>query len=432
MSESPSTWRDPDLGKSPEVLLAERARRLDDALAMRRPDRIPLQLKPGFLAAEMAGEPHGVMFSDPERALQLQVAAAIRFGPDTMAAGMGTPGPSEALGDRMTKWPGYGFDEHGSFQFVEHEFMKADEYDRFIFDPSDYAIRTYLPRAFSELEGLARLPPIGMWNFGYYNLGSVGLLGSDEVVRAFEALAEAARRQRAYGEWAARATEALEAVGIPPVPWRGSLIEAPFDFMSDTLRAMKGIFLDLRRQPDQLLKAQEKAIRIQVEHAVHFKEATGLTWTSIPLHRGSDGMMSIPQFEKHYWPQLKDMLLQLIDAGITPNVFYEGVWDQRLEYLAELPRGRTTGMFQSTDLFKAKEVLGDTMAILGGMPTSLLRAGPVSAIREHTHEICERVGKGGGFVMQPTINEMEGGDPALISAWIAATREFGVYDTDTA
>jgi hypothetical protein len=42
-----------------------------------------------------------------------------------------------------------------------------------------------------------------------------------------------------------------------------------------------------------------------------------------------------------------------------------------------------------------KEVLGDTMAIMGGMPTSLLRAGPVSAIRERTHEVCERVGKGG-------------------------------------
>jgi uroporphyrinogen-III decarboxylase len=190
---------------------------------------------------------------------------------------------------------------------------------------------------------------------------------------------------------------------------------------------MKGIFLDLRRQPEQLLKAQEKAIRIQVEYAIHFKEATGLTWTSIPLHRGSDGMMSIAQFEKHYWPQLKDMLLQLIDAGITPNVFYEGAWDQRLEYLAELPRGKTTGMFQSSDIFRVKEVLGDTMAILGGMPTSLLRAGPASAIRERTHEVCERVGKGGGFVMQPTINEMEGGDPELISAWIAATKEFGVY-----
>ena len=422
------SWTNPDLDKTPAVLAEERARRLDDALHLRQPDRVPVQFAPGFLAAEMAGQPHGVLFSDLDLALELQVAAAKRFGPDTMSASKGHFGPSEALGDRMTKWPGYGFDENGSFQFVEHDFMKATDYDAFIFDPSDYAIRTYLPRAFSELEGLAKLPPIGMWNFGYYHVPSVGMLGSDEMVRAFEALAEAARRQRDFGAWVAKATTALEVeAGIPPVPWRGSLVEAPFDFMSDTLRAMKGIMLDLRQRPEPLLRAQEKAIRIQVEHAIHFKELTGLTWTSIPLHRGSDGFMSIAQFEKFYWPQLRDMLLQLIDAGITPYVFYEGNWDQRLEYLAELPPGKTVGAFQSSDIFKVKEVVGSTMAILGGMPTSLLRTGPVSLIRERVHEVCERVGAGGGFVMIPTINEMEGCDPELVAAWIDATKEFGVY-----
>ena len=295
-------WTNPDVGKSPEVLLEERTRRLDDALHLRQPDRVPLQFAPGFLAAEMAGEPHGILFSDLDRALELQLAAARYFQPDTMSAGKGHPGPSAVLGDRMTKWPGHGFDEDGSFQFIEHEFMKPEDYDAFLFDPSDYAIRTYLPRGFSALEGLATLPPIGMWNFGFYHLPSIGLLGSDEVVRAFEALAEAARVWRAYGDWAARATDALSAIGIPPVPWRGSLIEAPFDFMSDTLRAMKGIMLDLRQRPEPLLKAEEKALRIQVEYARHFKDLTGLTYTSIPLHRGSDGFMSIPMFEKFYWP----------------------------------------------------------------------------------------------------------------------------------
>ena len=61
----------------------------------------------------------------------------------------------------------------------------------------------------------------------------------------------------------------------------------------------------------------------------------------IPLHRGSDGFMSLKQFEKFYWPQLKEMIERLVDAGITPSVYYEGVWDQRLEYLAELPKGKT-------------------------------------------------------------------------------------------
>ena len=60
-------------------------------------------------------------------------------------------------------------------------------------------------------------------------------------------------------------------------------------------------------------------------------------------------------------------MMGLIDAGIMPYVFYEGVWDQRLEYLAELPRGKTVGWFQASDIFKVKDVVGDTMCIAGGM-----------------------------------------------------------------
>jgi len=423
------TWTNPDLGKPPNVLAAERARRLDDALAMRQPDRIPIQFRPGFLAAEMAGLPHGALFDDPELALELQVAAALRFAPDTMAAGLGHPGPSAALGDRMTKWPGHGFGPDGSFQFHEHEFMTVADYDAFLFDHADWAVRTYLPRAFEKLEGLASLPPLGMTLFGYYNLVNLGTLASEPVVAALEALAEAARRQQDYGAWSARAADRLLAVGVPPIPWRGSLIEAPFDFLSDTLRGMRGIFLDLRQRPEQLLAAEEKALRIQVEYARHFAATTGLTYTSIPLHRGSDGFMSLAQFERFYWPQLKEMLLQLVDAGITPNVFYEGVWDQRLEYLRELPAGKTVGMFQSSDIFRVKEVLGDVMCIMGGMPISLLRAGPASAIRERTHEVCERVGQGGGFIMIPSINELEGCDPELLQVWVDSTKEFGAYST---
>jgi hypothetical protein len=38
------------------------------------------------------------------------------------------------------------------------------------------------------------------------------------------------------------------------------------------------------------------------------------------------------------------------------------------------------------------------------------------------------VGKGGGFVMIPTINEVEACDPALIAAWVDATKEYGAYE----
>ena len=105
--------------------------------------------------------------------------------------------------------------------------------------------------------------------------------------------------------------------------------------------------------------------RLELEFAINTCKATGMNRAFLPLHRGSDGFMSLKQFENLYWKQLKHVLETLVENGITPIVFYEGCWDQRLEYLAELPKGKTVGWFQSSDIFKVKEIVGDTMCIVG-------------------------------------------------------------------
>ena len=46
-----------------------------------------------------------------------------------------------------------------SYQFVEGEYMEADEYDALIKDPSDFALRTYMPRVLGALEPLRKLYP---------------------------------------------------------------------------------------------------------------------------------------------------------------------------------------------------------------------------------------------------------------------------------
>ena len=219
----------------------------------------------------------------------------------------------------------------------------------------------------------------------------------------------------------------LIALGFAPATFVGSLIETPFDFMSDTLRGMRGIMLDIHRRPAKLLAAMEKVLKFQLEFAISWSRATGINVCFIPLHRGSDGFMSLPQFEKFYWPTLKAMQLSLVEAGIQPFVFYEGVWDQRLQYLTELPRGKTAGLFQSSDIFKVKEVVGDTMCIMGGMRNSLLQAGTAAEVRDLTIRLCREVGRGGGFIMSTGIGEMEGCRPDLVKVWVDTTKEYGVY-----
>jgi uroporphyrinogen-III decarboxylase len=413
--------------KTAEQLFAERAKRMQDALELRQPDRIPIQLGFGYMLAEMGGITRQEQHENGEKEQELMEKAALYYEPDSVMGLFNNPGAALAVGDRMTRFPGHGLPPNGSFQFVEGEYMKPEDYDAFIEDPADWSIRKYWPRVFSELEGLAMLPPLGIAAFGTYALFQLGIFKAPPVAQALRALANAVEAQAAADVRMITSSQRLAALGFIPPLFAGSIVEAPFDFMSDTLRGMRGIMLDIHRRPEKLLKAMEKCLAFQLEHAINFRQATGMKMCFIPLHRGSDGFMSLPQFEKFYWPTLKTMQEVLVENDIIPFVFYEGVWDQRLKYLAELPKGKVSGLFQFSDIFKVKEVLGETMCIAGGMRNSLLQAGTAEEVRQWTKKVCEVVGKDGGFVMTTGIGEMEGCRPDLVKVWVDSTKEYGVY-----
>ena len=421
------SFTDSDAGKTAEQNFSERSKRLQDAMQLKQPDRIPIQLVMSYMLAEMYGVTRQEQHENAEKEMEMLEKAALHFQPDCIFGVYNNPGPSKAVGDRMTKFPGHGLGPNGSFQFVEGEYMKGEDYDAFIDDPADWSIRKYWPRVFSELEGMALLPPLGIAAFGTYSLTNLAVFKAPPMVKALRALSQAIEAQAEAQERIIQTTQRLKDLGFAPPPFGGVALEAPFDLMSDTLRGMRGIMMDMYRRPQKLLAAQEKMLRFQLEHAIGWSRAAGINIAFIPLHRGSDGFMSLPQFEEFYWPQFKTLIEQLVDAGIMPFVFYEGIWNKRLEYLAQLPKGKTVGWFQASDIFKTKDIVGDTMCIAGGMPNSLLKAGTSEEVRQLTIQLCKEVGKGGGFIMTTGVGEMEGSKLELVKVWVDTTKEFGVY-----
>ena len=290
-----STAVSPDVGKTVDQLRAEREKRVNDAMEMRQPDRIPISVPFGNLLADMEGITRQELYGNPERARTALGKAALRFRPDLAGGVYYSPLPSRLLGDRMTKWPGYGLSENSSFQYHEGEYMKAEDYDAFLADPGDWAIRVYLPRVFGELEGLAKLPHLGVAALGYFATGNLGDLASPQVARAFLALLHAAQAHVAHMGRIGETVKYMYDLGFPSVSIvSGEMLAAPFDFMSDTLRGMRGIFLDMRRCPEKLLAAEEKVLEFQVENAIARSKARGSKSVGIPLHRGSDGFTPCP------------------------------------------------------------------------------------------------------------------------------------------
>ena len=410
-------------------LFAKRLKRFEDAVQLKRPDAVPVVVTFGNLMSELAGCTKRELYENPEREIPVLERAVLELQPDAAMGMPLAPGISLELGDRMVLWPGHGIGDDDSFQVHEQEFMKASEYDELFRDPSDFAIRKFLPRMFSELEGLAMLPPVSLSLGGFFGfLQGAMIFTLPPVVKALRALESAGASNARWISHLMECSARLEKLGFPGIPfYNGATIWPPFDFIGNSLRGMKGIFLDMRRCPEKLLAAEERIIDIFIDHSVQVSRVRNVNYAHIATNRGSDGFISLRDFERFYWPQLKIIVFRLIENGITPYLSFEGVWDQRLKYLQELPKGKIIGQFQDTNLFKAKEMLGDTMCIVGGMPVSLLWGGTISEVEQYTKRICQEVGSGGGFIMYPSIGELQGCKWDLLKAWIEATREYGTY-----
>lgn len=418
-------------GKTVEQLYEEREKRVRDAIELRVPDRVPVTVGTGVFAARYAGLTASVMYYDHAAYREACKKVLLDFEPDTGAATMATNSGlvMEILDTRHQRWPGGNLPANIPYQFVEGEYMKQDEYDLFLNDPSDFIMRTYLPRIYRVLAPLSKLPPFRTIIGGTGFIALLGFLNRPEFQQLAKTLHQAAQEQEKVRKEGADFAEEMARLGFPSQQQQGGGIgNAPFDTIADQLRGMRGAMLDMFRCPDKLLAACDKILEWRIAQATPANPKTrgNPKRQGMPLHRGSDGFMSIKQFEKFYWPTLKKAILKNIELGYVAAPFWEGIWNDRLEYLLELPKGKVVFFCELTDIFRAKEVLGNHMCIQGGVPPTLLQVGSPSEVEELCKKLIKTVGKGGGYILGAG-SAIDYAKPANIKAMVDAAKKYGWY-----
>ena len=237
-----------------------------------------------------------------------------------------------------------------------------------------------------------------------------------------------ARIAREAVEWQKQVMDMFTALNECGFPGRTAMAGGgvPYDMISDFLRGMRGAMLDMYRCPDKLMAAIEKMSQQTLKRIAMGPKVTEFTTAFIALHRGADGFMSLKQFEQFYWPYLMKLVNALVDAGYTPEIFFEGDYTQRLEYLRELPKGKVIARFDRSDMAKAKEILGGHVCISGNVPASLLQTSDVEGVKKYCKWLIDVVGKDGGFIMGPgsVVDEVK---PENLKAMVDFTREYGQY-----
>ena len=406
-----------------------RAQRYADVIQLRQPDRVPTTAFTGDLQQHLTGTSLGDYFYDYPKAAKGAIEFFERFPEfEYYPASNFEPGPVfDKVKYQLYRWPGGQLKADQGFQYIEGEYMTADEYDELIRNPDGWLLRSYVPRIMPGLAGLANIPVLlGTSELPFVPFFFAGM-AAPPVTEALEALLEASRLTMEYmGQIGQTIGFAVFGKGMPMTV--GGFSKAPFDFLGDTLRGTRAVMMDLFRRPQKVLAACEALTPLAIKMAVDAAAGAGVPFAFIPLHKGADGFMSDADFEKFYWPSLEATIRGIVAEGVVPAMFVEGGYNSRLARIAEanLPKGTTAWAFDQTDMANAKKFFGPWAAIGGNVPGSLFQTGTPETMREYVGQLMDTCKPGGGFFMAPGV-VLDHAKEENFRAWLKAGIEFGKY-----
>jgi len=415
------------LSPKAEKAYKERVTRIKDAVQMKKlPDRVPVLVLPSWFPVYYAGfTPQEAMYDYGKLNMAFK-KFLLDFDPDSNMGSV-MPGPGkffEILDYKLYSWPGHGVPPENSYQCNEGEYMKADEYDALIQDPSNYFSNVYLPRVFGALQPFQMLPALTSILEMYGVAFNFIPFGLPPVQAAFKALMEAGDEVLKWVGAVGAFGGEMTASGYPAT--FAGFTKAPFDVVGDTLRGTRGIMLDMYRQPDKLLEAMDRLTPIMIKMGVGAAQMNGNPMIFIPLHKGADGFLSEEQFKKFYWPTFKKVMMGLIAEGCVPLPAAEGHWTTRMDILKDIPKGKTLWMIDQSDMTKTKKTLGAVACLAGNVPSDLLKLGTAQQVKDYVKNLIDTAAKGGGYIVSNGAFFDEAKTENL-KAMVDFAKEYGVY-----
>jgi hypothetical protein len=417
----------PFVSPEAEEAYRERAILMKDAIQLKRtPSRIPVCPSAGFFPIQYAGVTMYDAMHDYDILTRAWEQFFDDFTPDAYNAPTTiVPGKVlEILDFKLYRWPGRGLSKEQEYQYVEKEYMKADEYQDLIDDPTGFFMNIYFPRIFGSLRPLEKMPLLPPVNEIPNIPPAVIPFGTEEVQSAFKNLMGAGEETIRWITAVRRLNGSVMGKGYPA--FSGGFTKAPFDVIGDTLRGTRGVIMDIYRRPDELMEACERITPFMVKSGAASCKASGHIMPFVPLHKGADGFLSDEQFRNFYWPTLRKLIIGLVNEGCVPQLFAEGGYNQRLEVICDIPKGKTVWWFDLTDMGRAKQTVGQVACIAGNIPLSLLCTATPDDIKAYCKDLIDVAAKDGGFILS-TGAGMQGSKAENVKAMIDFSKQYLVY-----
>jgi hypothetical protein len=411
--------------KAAKQLRKQREQLVMDTIQLKPTERVPVISSIGYFPAKYTGILCSAAYYDFDAWYAAYEKTLTDFQPDLIFPQGFTPGKAlEIIAPKTMKWPGHGVSPNQGHQAIEIDNLKADEYETYMNDPSDFNFRTFLSRTSDNLAGLADLPKLSDIGGGLGAQGLALFMAQPRAAKAFNTLLKAGKEFRKWQPKIKKFNEMIENFGFPPY-FQGAAMP-PFDVLSHSMRGMTGTMMDMFRQPEKIEKMTDFILKKTLARDKPAPSENGYYRIFMTNTRGDDTFLSMAQFKRFYWPTFYKLVTGLVKKGLTPCIFFEGNFTSRLEYLLEFPRGSILARFDTTDIFRAKDVLKGHICIEGNVPSSLLQVGSKEDVIAHCKKLIDYCGKGGGYILSPRSSTDEV-KPENLQAMIQTTKEYGKY-----
>jgi len=398
------------MARDTEQLYAERLKRYVTAMRNEKPDRVPIRPFAAEFVAKYAGYTCQEVTQDYDKAFAAVRKCAADFEWDAVVGNMVWvwAGLTQAIGLKYYAIPGTDIPSDVGFQYLEppedQAFMKADEYDQFIEDPTGFLFNVWLPRVSADVSAMGQ-------ETSYRNNLSF-LKGGMAMLSYFTGFGQQVARLRSE-------SGTVHAIS--------GIFKAPFDILADKLRGYVGLSLDLFERPEKVLAACEALMG----HLLHIALSGADPEKNVPIafwmHRGCVPFVSPEQFDKFYWPTLKPIIEEIWSVDIKVLFYAEGNWNAHLNSFAELPDRSIVYHVDQADIFEVHKAIGHKFCISGGIPNFLLSYGTPDQVRDYCRKVIDGVARDGGYIMDASAIMQNDTSVENIKAMTEFTCEYGVY-----
>ncbi len=187
----------------------------------------------------------------------------------------------------------------------------------------------------------------------------------------------------------------------PNNPAMGAIVLGIEELFSNLL-GIQQLSVAMRRSPDKIEafidRWDEERIQPAIEKIKNSKGPNYKYCFDSSLLMLAHNIMNPKQFERFYWPHMKQLLDAYAEKGMNVRIFTEGSILRFADYFKDYPKGTLTFHLEQDDPFEFRKALPN-VAIMGGLTTDLLSGGTKEECVAYTKRLCDELGKDGGFIL---------------------------------